>query len=87
MFNSLHAQTNYFVAPNGNDKEKGTESCNLDACYLHNQAGQYRTNPGAYQKWDVLKKTIKLEAGEQLMKLVIDTEGLNLDKMVFEEAK
>jgi hypothetical protein len=44
-------------------------------------------NTGAYQKWDVLKKTIKLEAGEHLLKLVIDTDGLNLDKMVFEEVK
>jgi len=25
MFHSLHAQTTYFVAPNGNDKDKGTE--------------------------------------------------------------
>ena len=44
-------------------------------------------NTGAYQKWDVLKKTIKLEAGEHLLKLVIEADGLNLDKMVFEEVK
>lgn len=42
-------------------------------------------NTGAYQKWDVLKKTIKLEAGEHLLKLFIDADGLNLDKMVFKE--
>jgi len=44
-------------------------------------------NTGAYQKWDVLKKTIKLETGEHLLKIVIDADGLNLDKMVFEEVK
>jgi alpha-L-fucosidase len=42
-------------------------------------------NTGAYQKWDVLKKIVKLEAGEHLLKLVIDVDGLNLDKMVFKE--
>ncbi|MEJ2054027.1 MAG: carbohydrate-binding protein [Calditrichaceae bacterium] len=42
-------------------------------------------NTAGYQSWDVVKKTIKLEAGEHILKLVIDGAGLNLDKMVFEE--
>ena len=42
-------------------------------------------NTGAYQKWEVVSKTAKLEAGEHILKLVIDADGLNLDKIVFEE--
>ena len=42
-------------------------------------------NTGAYQKWDVLKKTIELESGEHLLKLFIDADGLNLNKMLFKE--
>ena len=44
-------------------------------------------NTAGYQSWDVVKKTIKLDAGEHILKLVIDGAGLNLDKMVFEEVK
>jgi alpha-L-fucosidase len=44
-------------------------------------------NTGAYQKWDVVKKTIKLSAGQHLLKVLVDNDGLNLDKMVFEEIK
>jgi alpha-L-fucosidase len=44
-------------------------------------------NTGAYQIWDVVKKTVKLEAGEHVLKVMIDGDGLNLDKMVFEEIK
>jgi alpha-L-fucosidase len=44
-------------------------------------------NTGAYQKWDIMKKIIKLEVGEHLLKLVIDSNGLNLDKMVFKEVQ
>ncbi len=42
---------------------------------------------GAYQKWDIVKKTVKLDAGQHLLKVVIDSDGLNLDKMVFKEVK
>jgi alpha-L-fucosidase len=42
-------------------------------------------NTGAYQNWQVLKQTIKLDAGEHILKLVIDGDGPNLDKMVFTE--
>jgi hypothetical protein len=44
-------------------------------------------NTGAYQAWDVLKKTVNLDAGKHVLKLVIDGSGLNIDKMVFEEIK
>jgi len=42
-------------------------------------------NTVGFQNWDVIKKTIKLDAGEHLLKLVVDGDLLNLDKMVFEE--
>ena len=42
-------------------------------------------NTGGFQNWQVVEKTINLDAGEQELKLVIDGEYLNLDKMVFEE--
>jgi alpha-L-fucosidase len=44
-------------------------------------------NTGAYQQWDVVKKTVQLDAGEHLLKVIVDSDGLNLDKMVFEEIK
>jgi hypothetical protein len=44
-------------------------------------------NTGAYQSWEVLKKTVKLDAGQHILKLVIDGDGLNIDKLVFEEIK
>jgi hypothetical protein len=42
-------------------------------------------NTAGYQNWEVLKKTIKLDSGRHLLKLVVDSAGLNIDKMVFEE--
>jgi alpha-L-fucosidase len=44
-------------------------------------------NTGGYQNWEVIQKTIKLDAGQHILKLVFDTGGFNLDKMLFEEAK
>ena len=44
-------------------------------------------NTHAYQNWEVVQKTVKLDAGQHLLKLVVDGDGLNLDKMVFEEIK
>ncbi len=44
-------------------------------------------NTGGFQKWQVIKKNVKLEAGKHLLKLVLDEAGVNIDKMVFEEDK
>jgi alpha-L-fucosidase len=44
-------------------------------------------NTDGYQNWRVIKKTIHLTAGKHIFKLVIDGDGLNLDKMVFNEIK
>jgi hypothetical protein len=42
-------------------------------------------NTQGFQSWEVVKKTIKLDAGRHIMKLVVDGNFFNLDKMVFEE--
>jgi alpha-L-fucosidase len=44
-------------------------------------------NTAGYQNWEVVKKTVNLDAGQHVLKLVIDGDFLNLDKMVFEEIK
>jgi hypothetical protein len=44
-------------------------------------------NTAGYQNWEVLKKTIKLDSGRHMLKLVVESAGLNIDKMVFEEIK
>lgn len=40
-----------------------------------------------FQKWEVIKHKIKLDVGLHVLKLVVDGDLLNLDKMVFEEMK
>jgi alpha-L-fucosidase len=42
---------------------------------------------GAFQSWTVIEKTVKLEAGPHELKLVIDADNVNLDKMVFDEIR
>jgi alpha-L-fucosidase len=42
---------------------------------------------GGYQSWGITKKTISLEAGQHVLKLVIDNGGFNIDKMIFDETK
>jgi alpha-L-fucosidase len=44
-------------------------------------------NTAGFQNWEIVKRTVKLDAGEHLLKLVVDGDLLNLDKMVFEEIK
>jgi alpha-L-fucosidase len=44
-------------------------------------------NTAGYQNWEVIEKTVKLDAGQHLLKLVVDGDYFNLDKMVFDEIK
>ena len=44
-------------------------------------------NTGGGQSWKEVKKTLKLDAGQHVLKLVIDYRGVHIDKMVFEEIK
>jgi alpha-L-fucosidase len=44
-------------------------------------------NTAGFQNWAVVQKTVKLEAGRHVLKVVVDGDLLNLDKMVFEETE
>ena len=44
-------------------------------------------NTGGGQSWREVKKTLKLDAGQHVLKLVIDYRGVHIDKMIFEENK
>ena len=44
-------------------------------------------NTVGFQNWEVVKKTVKLDAGQHVLKLVVDGDYFNIDKMVFEEMK
>jgi alpha-L-fucosidase len=44
-------------------------------------------NTKGFQSWGVVEKTIKLDAGRHILKLVVDGNFFNLDKMIFEEIK
>ncbi len=44
-------------------------------------------NTTGFQNWEVVTKTVNLDAGQHLLNLVVDGDYLNLDKMVFEEMK
>ena len=44
-------------------------------------------NTAGFQNWEVIRKTIALDAGQHLLKLVVDGDYFNLDKMVFEETR
>jgi hypothetical protein len=38
-----------------------------------------------FQNWEVVTKTVTLNAGQRLLKLVVDGDFFNIDKMVFTE--
>jgi hypothetical protein len=40
-----------------------------------------------FQNWTVVKKSMKLDAGQHVLKLAIDGSLFNLDKMIFQEIK
>lgn len=42
-------------------------------------------NTKGFQNWTVVERMIKLEAGERVLKVIIDGDYVNVDKMVFEE--
>ncbi len=42
-------------------------------------------NTAGFQNWTVIKRSIKLDAGNHILKLAIDGELFNIDKMVIEE--
>ena len=44
-------------------------------------------NTAGFQNWTVVKKLIKLNAGEHMLKFVVDGDFFNVDKITFEEIK
>jgi alpha-L-fucosidase len=44
-------------------------------------------NTAGYQSWKIVKTELKLNEGRHVLKVMIDADGLNIDKMVFEEKK
>ncbi len=44
-------------------------------------------NTKGFQNWTVVKKSIKLNAGQHVLKFVVDGDLFNIDKMVLEEGK
>ncbi len=44
-------------------------------------------NTSGFQNWEVVKKTVTLDAGRHVLRLVVDGDFFNLDKMVFAETK
>ena len=44
-------------------------------------------NSAGFQNWEVVKKEVELDAGQHILKLVIDGDFFNIDKMVFDEIK
>ncbi len=44
-------------------------------------------NTAGFQNWEVITRTVKLHAGEHVLKIVVDGALFNLDKMIFKEIK
>ena len=44
-------------------------------------------NTKGFQNWTVVKKSVKLNAGQHVLKFVVDGDLFNIDKIVFEEGK
>jgi hypothetical protein len=42
-------------------------------------------NSQGFQNWEVVRKTVRLDAGQHVLKLIADGDYFNLDKLVFEE--
>lgn len=44
-------------------------------------------NTAGFQNWKVIKKNVKLDAGQHVLKLVVDGDFFNIDKIIFEEGE
>ena len=41
-------------------------------------------NTAGFQNWTIVKKSIKLNEGQHVLKFVADGDNFNIDKMIFE---
>jgi hypothetical protein len=77
---SANYQISFYIASNFDNAKMHLE------CDGKNKTGILSIpNTSGFQSWDVVKKTIKLDAGQHALKLVVDGDFFNLDKMVFKE--
>jgi alpha-L-fucosidase len=75
-------QVSFYVSSNTEDAKLHLETDGT------NSAGAVSIpNTEGRQNWKEVKATVKLDAGQHVLKLVIDSRGVNVDKMVFEEVK
>ena len=44
-------------------------------------------NTGGFQNWQIVTRTVDLDAGEHVLRLVIDDDHVNVDKIGFDEIK
>jgi alpha-L-fucosidase len=80
--NSKTYQVSFYIAAPSDSAKIHLECDGLDRTGI-----TLLPNTAGYQNWDIVKKMVKLDAGQHVLKLVVDRSGLNLDKMVFEEVK
>ena len=77
---SANYQASFYIASNFDNAKMHLE------CDGENITGSISIpNTSGFQSWEVVKKTVKLDAGQHVLKLVVDGDFLNLDKMVFKE--
>ena len=73
-------QVSFYVASSYDSGKFHLESDGVD------QTGVIEVpNTAGFQNWTVVKKSIKLNEGEHVLKFVEDGDNFNIDKMVFEE--
>lgn len=75
-------QISFYVASESENAKLHLECDNVDVTGIVTIPNTF-----GYQNWKVIYKTIKLDAGQHILKLVFDSDNINLDKMVFEETK
>ncbi len=79
---SANYEVSFFLASNFDNAKLHLE------CDAENITGTVPVpNTSGFQSWVVVKKKVKLEEGEHVLKLVVDGDFLNLDKMVFNEIR
>lgn len=80
--NAATYQASFFVATPSDNTKLHLECDGIDVSGVISIP-----NTGGYQNWQAVQKSVKLEAGQHVLKLVVDEAPVNMDKMVFEEIK
>jgi hypothetical protein len=75
-------QISFYIASNYDSGKLHLESDGVDKTGIISIP-----NTEGFQIWEVINKKIKLDAGQHVLKLVVDGDYFNLDKMVFDDIK